>query len=128
MRKNNKKCIVCGEVYTYCSGCSEFDKYPRWMSIYHEENCKNIFDITSKFLSSSITKEEAKEELCKCDLSNKKNFHKVILDTVNKIMASDKKRRKEPVVEHVEEIVGIQKAEKVSEQSEENKEMIIDNE
>jgi hypothetical protein len=78
MKKNNKKCIVCGEIYTYCSGCSEFDHFPRWMGIYHEENCKNIFDITSRYLHEQISKEEAKEKLVKCNLSNKKNFNKSI--------------------------------------------------
>lgn len=128
MKKNNKKCIVCGEIYTYCNSCSEFDKYPRWMGIYHEENCKNVFDIVSKFLSGHIDKEEAKEALSKCDLSNKKNFHKAILDAVNKIMASDKKRKKEPVVENIEEVKEIKQIENVFEQPEEIKEMIIDNE
>ena len=104
MRKNNKTCIVCSTKYTYCSGCSEFDKYPRWMGIYHEENCKNIFDITSKYLNGQISKEEAKEELGKCDLSNKKNFNKSILDAVNKIMASDKKKKKEIIIEPIKPV------------------------
>lgn len=118
MKKNNKKCIVCGEIYTYCNSCSEFDKYPRWMGVYHEENCKNVFDITSKFLSGHITKEEAKELLDKCNLSNKKNFHKVILETINKIYASEKRNKKTTKTN----------TEKVLEQPEEIKEMIIDNE
>ena len=25
VKKNNKKCILCGKTYTYCSRCEEFD-------------------------------------------------------------------------------------------------------
>ena len=94
MKKNNKKCIVCGKVYTFCNSCSAFDRYPRWMGIYHDENCKNVFEITSDYLSGDITKEEAKVRLDKCDLSNKQNFHKVILDAINQIYGEDKGNKK----------------------------------
>ena len=60
MRENNKTCICCGKKYTFCPSCSEFDKYPRWMNIYHDENCREIFMVTSDFIAGDIVKDEAK--------------------------------------------------------------------
>lgn len=93
MRKYNKTCIVCGEKYTFCTSCSEFDKYPRWMGIYHDENCKNIFTIASDYIEKVITKEEAKEKFDKCDLTNKDKFHKTILNAINEIYAKDDNKK-----------------------------------
>ena len=45
MKQNNKTCICCGEIYTFCTGCGQFDNEPRWKAIYHNETCKDIFII-----------------------------------------------------------------------------------
>jgi hypothetical protein len=89
MKKNNKKCICCGEVYTFCTGCSEYDKYPRWMAIYHNENCKNLFNISSDFLAGELSKEEASTRLKDCDLSYKNKLHHSIVDAIDKIQKND---------------------------------------
>ena len=89
MKKNNKKCICCGEVCTFCTGCSEYDKYPRWMAIYHNENCKNLFDISSDFLAGALSKEDASVKLKECDLSYKNKLHKSIVEAIDKIQKND---------------------------------------
>lgn len=89
--KNNKTCIVCGKKYTFCTGCSEFDKYPRWMGIFDTETCMNVYDITSDFRYGHKTADEALEALEECDLSNKGNFNEVIKSDVEKILAEGKK-------------------------------------
>lgn len=92
MRKYNKTCIVCGEKYTFCSGCSEFDKFPRWMGIYHDSNCKDIFHIASEYTEGKINKDEAKELFDTCDLSNKNNFQKNILKVINDVYDAYKEK------------------------------------
>ena len=87
MKKYNKTCIVCSEKYTFCTSCSEYDKYPRWKAIYCCENCKDIFHITSDYIEKTITKDEAREKLNKCDLSNKNKFHYKILEAIDEIFA-----------------------------------------
>ena len=72
MAKKNKICLTCGEQYTYCSNCHRKD--PVWMGEFHAENCKNIFDICTRYNMQMLTKEEAKAALDACDLSNKENF------------------------------------------------------
>jgi len=85
MKKNNKTCIVCGEKYTYCNSCEAFYNLPTWMAIFHNENCKDLFTITSDYLANTLDKDEAIERLNKCDLSYKDKLHKEILKAVNEL-------------------------------------------
>ena len=98
--KNNKKCIVCGTKYTYCSNCAEFANVAIWHNLYHDENCKEIFEIAVDFNSGNLDKNIARERIEKCNLSNKKLFHKSILKAIDEICetTSDVKFE-EPVVE-----------------------------
>lgn len=94
MAKRDRVCYLCGEKYQYCPTCGNDRLKPSWMSQFHSENCKNIFEICTKFNMELITKEEAANELKKCDLSNKENFDKVTLETVNKIVGAPRVEQK----------------------------------
>lgn len=94
MKKNNRKCIVCSTVYTYCPNCQADSNKPAWMRIYHDENCKKIYATISNYLEKVITSAEAKEILDTCNLSNKKNFHHVIADAINTIYSEQKTVKK----------------------------------
>lgn len=106
MAKRAKECYLCGEKYTYCSNCNKKD--PAWMAEFHEENCKNIFDICTRFNMGMMDKEEAQAALKECDLSNKINFKFFVKNDLAKIFAEDKKVKavkKEPVKEASHEVV-----------------------
>lgn len=75
MKVNNKKCILCGKTYTYCSRCEEFDHLPRWMEIYCSDNCRTIFNTLTSYNSKSISANEALNILNTCDLSDVDKFH-----------------------------------------------------
>jgi len=83
MKKNNKECITCGKIYTFCNGCSQFDHLPRWMNLYHNENCMNIFEISTDYAGKYITKETAKDKYDACDLSYKDNLRPNIIKIIN---------------------------------------------
>lgn len=70
--KKNRVCLTCEEKYVYCPNCNRKD--PAWMAEFHHENCKNIFDICTRFNMGMMSKTEAQEALNACDLSNKANF------------------------------------------------------
>lgn len=89
MVRNNKTCILCGNKYSYCSGCAEFDHLPRWMECYCSENCKDIFNILSSYNMNHKTKEEAKALLEKCDLTMTDTYSEFNLDCINSIMADE---------------------------------------
>lgn len=98
MIKNNKVCILCGERYSFCSRCEEFDHLPRWMAIYCSDNCKKIFDAISAYNMKLKTKEEAAKILRECDLSRKSEFKESCQKYIDEILDIKKESSKEPVV------------------------------
>ena len=76
MARRNRECRTCGEKYSHCPNCNRTD--PAWMSDFHAENCKNIYQICTQYNVGLLTKEQAAEALNTCDLSNKENFKECI--------------------------------------------------
>ena len=109
MGKRNRSCYLCGQDYQYCPTCSQDRMKPSWMAEFHSENCKNIFDICTRFNMKLLTKEEAKVALEQCDLTNKANFKDYVQRDLKNIFAEEPKKRGkkvEPVVEiEVEPVV-----------------------
>lgn len=115
-KKNNKKCIVCGTKYTYCPTCAEFANVEVWHNIYHDKNCKEIFEIATDFNAKALDKDVAKERLGKCDLSNKKSFHNSILKAINEINEIvDEVKVKDVIVEPVEFVEPVDVVKEVNE-------------
>jgi len=90
MAKRDRKCYLCGENYKYCPTCSQDKMKPAWMAEFHNENCKNIFDIATRFNLKLLTKADAKAEMDKCDLSNKANFKSYVQRDLENIYAQEK--------------------------------------
>lgn len=90
MASRNKTCYLCGSRYKYCSTCSQDRMKPSWMGEFHSEDCKDIFDICTRFNMDMLTKEQAQKELAKCDLSNKKNFKSYVQKDLEVIFEEDK--------------------------------------
>jgi hypothetical protein len=62
---------------------------PTWMSEFHSEDCKNIFDICTRFNMGMMSKIEAQEALKSCDLSNKSNFKSYVQHDLDVIFEED---------------------------------------
>ena len=95
-----RTCLLCETSYKYCSGCSQDKKQPGWMAQFHEENCKNIFQICTNFNMKFLTKKEAQEALLKCDLSNKLKFKDYVQKDLENIFAEDEKPIEKKLVEN----------------------------
>ena len=110
MSKRSRKCVVCGAEYVYCNTCKEHASQPSWMALYHDENCRSIMNIATEYMAGNLTKADAKSELDKCDLTNKKNFKESVLKAVNEIYAIKKSTKvevakaPEEIEENVEEV------------------------
>ena len=104
MRKNNKTCILCGKVYTYCEHCKDFAHLPVWMNIFHEENCKKIFSIATEYNLGNISEDVAKDKLADCDLSNKDNFKQNVKDLIDKLFVKVEEINNETQSEYVDNI------------------------
>lgn len=85
MKRNNKKCICCGKIYTYCNSCEAYAHLAPWHAIYHDQNCRTIFMAVTDYLAQEISKERAKEILDGCDLSNKAAFHPTTIAAIDEI-------------------------------------------
>ena len=66
---NNKTCKVCGKRYYYCFNQTCNEKQPSYMALFHNENCKTIFETLNKVYFKQITEKKAIKTLKKCDLS-----------------------------------------------------------
>lgn len=94
MARRQRNCYLCGTEYQYCSTCSQDRIKPAWMSDFHSETCKDIFDICTRFNLGMISKDEAKATLNAYDLSNKENFKSYVQHDLEVIFANDKKSKK----------------------------------
>lgn len=108
MKKNNKTCVCCGEVYTYCNRCKEHANEPAWKAIFHDDNCRKVFRIVSDYLGNAMTKEEAVEGLKTCNLSEK--FKPSIKKVTNELINTTVK----PVEEKVVEVTEVKTVEKTA--------------
>ena len=88
--KKKRKCIVCGKEYEYCNSCKTHIKLPTWMSLYHNDNCRNIMNIATEYMAGNITQESAKSKLDACDLREKARFKESVLNAINEIYVTKK--------------------------------------
>lgn len=93
MGRRTRECYLCGETYQYCPTCSQDRMKPSWMAEFHSENCKNIFDICTRFNMQLMSKEESKTALLECDLTNKENFKDYVQRDLKNIFAEEHKKR-----------------------------------
>ncbi len=83
--KHARICAICGKEYSYCGACPEYDELPRWMFLFDNENCKNIWEVINNYRAGKLTAAQAKAELQKLDMSYKDKINpdfKVYLDQI----------------------------------------------
>lgn len=107
MVKNNKKCILCGKVYSYCNSCSEFDHLPRWMECYCSENCKEIFNALSAYNMKTRPVESIIATLKASNLEIEK-YHEANQRYIKEILEKDAAAPAEPVAESAPQEVPIE--------------------
>lgn len=88
--KYPKKCLCCGTTYSYCNNCWDYRGLPTWMNSFHDENCKDIFQICTDYNFKLLTKEQAKEALSKCDLSGRDHFAAGVQRDLKAILGEEK--------------------------------------
>ena len=104
MGRRTRTCYLCGEKYEYCPTCSQDKMKPSWMAEFHSENCKDIFDICTRFNMQFLTKDEAKEEIANRDLSNKLNFRPSVQNTLSNLLKPDEDKITVNVEAEIKEI------------------------
>lgn len=89
MARRQRECYLCGKHYEYCNSCYQDRFKPAWMSEFHSESCKNIFDICTRFNMGLMSKTEAQDALKSCDLSNRENFKSYVQHDLEVIFAEE---------------------------------------
>lgn len=81
--KSLRKCMVCGKEYEFCSGCRKKNQ-PSWLTIYHDENCRNIWNaITAVYDNAGAI--GAAEALSDLNLSDIDNFRDDVREKIDMI-------------------------------------------
>lgn len=90
MSKINHYCYTCGTGYYYCSTCSKAhsEGYETWHIMFHDNNCRQIFDILQKHYIKEYSDTEAYRLLSECDLSQLENFKPQIKQQIQGILRS----------------------------------------
>ncbi len=60
----NRKCVICGTKYRFCSNCGTNKNAPQtWKNIYHDEACKALAEIWHEYrdLNNGMSKEKARK-------------------------------------------------------------------
>lgn len=86
MERKLRICAVCRSRYEFCPRCKEDNNKPLWYFTFCGENCRDIYDITSKFENNQIDASKAKIRLDKLDLSKLNNFGESYKSSISKIM------------------------------------------
>ena len=100
--KYERHCIICGEAYSYCNNCSDYDHLPRWMFTFHDENCRNIWRAINSYRTGVKDATQTRDTLDKLDLSKKDKFDPVFKGYIDEIY---KKADPKPVVKKEETFV-----------------------
>ena len=98
MARRQRECYLCGKDYEFCGSCSQDRMKPAWMAEFHNESCKNIFDICTRFNLKMMSKSEAQDALSTCDLSEKENFKSYVQCDLENIFATDANKSHHEVV------------------------------
>ena len=104
---NNRKCAICGKMYSYCPGCGEDKDKPAWMTTFDSNNCRMIYKITSNYIGKAITIDQAREQLKEYDLTRTDKYNEVIAGRIDEIMKIEnpkftKKKKKTAYSEQTE--------------------------
>ena len=91
--KYERKCICCGDQYSYCNHCAEDIMKPTWYGIFCSDNCHDVYDVTLRYGEGLLTQGEAKAALSKLDITKKEQFHPVIKMRVNEIMGIRERKK-----------------------------------
>lgn len=97
-----KTCIVCGKKYEYCGHCDKGGQENRWKTNYCSENCRDIFNIISKYVNHHISIDDAKQELVEKDLGI--NIKNSLAKYCGEIMTHGENAKEEIVKETTEEV------------------------
>ena len=90
-KKNNRKCTICGNSYSFCPVCNSGDSNkPTWYFIFDSQNCHDIYEVCTQYRDGEIDVNNAYEKISKLDLSNLKDFYESTRAQIEEILSKGK--------------------------------------
>ena len=65
-----RKCLMCETEYEYCPYCWEYERQPKWRTLFDRSECQDVYYIISDWLGKRLTQKEAREKLLAMNLKN----------------------------------------------------------
>ncbi|MCD7996366.1 MAG: hypothetical protein LUH21_03935 [Clostridiales bacterium] len=85
----NAKCSICGKMYHVCNDCNNTASFTPWRKIACSINCYKIFLALNSYTNKHSAKNETKEILSECDLSELNSFEPNIKMAIEEIMRDE---------------------------------------
>lgn len=128
-----RKCLMCETVYEYCPYCWEYERQPRWRTLFDRSECQDVYHIISDWLGKRITQKEAREKLLMMDIDNIP-FNQSVQGNINKIMQTSDEELKavhdeitdyDDVMDGIKNIEPVLKNDKVFDKADEKKKQVV---
>lgn len=128
-----RKCLMCETVYEYCPYCWEYERQPRWRTLFDRSECQDVYHIISDWLGKRITQKEAREKLLMMDIDNIP-FNQSVQGNINKIMQTSDEELKavhdeitdyDDVMDGIKNIEQVLKNDKVFDKADEKKKQMV---
>lgn len=128
-----RKCLMCETVYEYCPYCWEYERQPRWRTLFDRSECQDVYHIISDWLGKRITQKEAREKLLMMDIDNIP-FNQSVQGNINKIMQTSDEELKavhdeitdyDDVMDGIKNIEPVLKNDKVFDKTDEKKKQMV---
>lgn len=124
---------MCETVYEYCPYCWEYERQPRWRTLFDRSECQDVYHIISDWLGKRITQKEAREKLLMMDIDNIP-FNLSVQRNINKIMQTSDEELKavhdkitdyDDVMDGIKNIEPVLKNDKVFDKADEKKKQMV---
>ena len=123
---------MCETEYEYCPYCRQYERQPKWRTLFDKADCQDVYYILSDWLGGRITQKEAREKLLTIDIKNIK-FNETVQKNIDKIMIiSDKELRSvhdavdesDDIMDGINNIQSVLKNDKVFEKANDRKKQV----
>lgn len=130
---NKRKCLMCETEYKYCPYCWEYERQPKWRTLFDRSECQDVYYIISDWLGKRLTQKEAREKLLAMNLKNIP-FNSSVQGNIDKIMQISDEELKtvhdeiddsDEVMDGIKNIEPVLKNDKVFEKADEKKKQTV---
>lgn len=86
--RGDRKCMVCGKKYNFCTICGKGNPYDTWKYIYCSEDCRKLFNIASDWTANKINATAAKIKLDEINIPPLENLHSSLRKNIDDIYSN----------------------------------------